>query len=338
MPLESGFMATFSTEIAMQSQDAIANWGNMLARAGVSTGFKMAPPPDYRAQLAVRGYDQLGVLSATTSSAVFGGDPSETDPGAFTLSFSRGPVMGVTHAGRHSQVEPGQAVLLGLDDESTIDLRAEGTGGLTVLRLPNHAVEPALIQSGMGRNCVLHSHSTPYAILWMYLSVLQREGGIGSVRHQKMVVTHIHDLVALALGATGDLRRAAVERSAAGARLYLLKGDIETHLFNPALGAAFLARRQGITPRHVHRLFETEGRSLSAYLIERRLIEAYRLLGDPGNNGSTIADLAFGLGFNDLSYFNRLFNRRFAARPGDVRAIFGTSRGRHGDNSASMSP
>ena len=33
-----------------------------------------------------------------------------------------------------------------------------------------------------------------------------------------------------------------------------------------------------------------------------------------------IADIAYEAGFNDLSYFNRMFRRRFALAPGEVRA------------------
>jgi AraC-like DNA-binding protein len=36
--------------------------------------------------------------------------------------------------------------------------------------------------------------------------------------------------------------------------------------------------------------------------------------------GRTITEIAFEAGFNDLSYFNRTFRRRYSATPSDVRA------------------
>ena len=126
----------------------------------------------------------------------------------------------------------------------------------------------------------------------------------------------------VAIGATGEEREAAILRGGAAARLYALKKNVERFLFHHDLGAEFLALRNAITPRHVHRLFEAEGVSLSQFILERRLLEGYRQLAEA--KGRSVTDIAFSLGFNDLSYFNRTFARRFKAQPREVRRLFHT--------------
>ena len=51
-------------------------------------------------------------------------------------------------------------------------------------------------------------------------------------------------------------------------------------------------------------------------LLELRLRKAADLLAHPGER---ISDIAFACGFNDLSYFNRCFRRRFGLTPTAAR-------------------
>jgi AraC-like DNA-binding protein len=48
------------------------------------------------------------------------------------------------------------------------------------------------------------------------------------------------------------------------------------------------------------------------------------MLSDPRIADLTISAIAFGVGFGDLSYFNRTFRRRFGASPSDVRCAGGS--------------
>ena len=72
--------------------------------------------------------------------------------------------------------------------------------------------------------------------------------------------------------------------------------------------------------RYVHMLFEAEGITFSAFVMKRRPETAHSLLCDPANLGSKISAIAFQCGFNDLSWFNRAFRKRYAATPSAIRA------------------
>ena len=74
----------------------------------------------------------------------------------------------------------------------------------------------------------------------------------------------------------------------------------------------------------MRKLFEQEGTSFTAFLLAERLTRVSRLLRDPRHAHLTIAQVAHGCGFNDISYFNRVFRRHFGATPTD----FAKARGR----------
>lgn len=130
---------------------------------------------------------------------------------------------------------------------------------------------------------------------------------------------HIVDLVALALGTRGETRELAEQRGAQAVRRAAILQDIDTFIADPALDAAAVAARSGITVRYVHHLLEPTGRTFSEHLLDRRLARAVGLLRDPGYGLRKIADIALEVGFRDLSYFNRMFRRRYGGTPTDVR-------------------
>jgi AraC-like DNA-binding protein len=54
-------------------------------------------------------------------------------------------------------------------------------------------------------------------------------------------------------------------------------------------------------------------------VLEQRLLRAHRILCDLRFADFAIGAVAIEVGFNDVSYFNRTFRRRFGQTPSDVR-------------------
>ena len=130
---------------------------------------------------------------------------------------------------------------------------------------------------------------------------------------------HIIDLVALALGTEGESRVIAEQRGAQAVRRAAVIQVIEASMADPALDATTVAARLGITVRYVHHLLELTGRTFSEHLLDKRLAKAVELLCDPEQSQRRIADIAFEVGFRDLSYFNRMFRRKYAGTPTELR-------------------
>ena len=85
------------------------------------------------------------------------------------------------------------------------------------------------------------------------------------------------------------------------------------------LTVATSAARHGVTPRYVHKLFEDEGVTYTQFVLQHRLDRAFRMLRDPRCAVRRISEIAYGVGFSDLSYFNRAFRRRYDATPSEIR-------------------
>jgi AraC-like DNA-binding protein len=91
------------------------------------------------------------------------------------------------------------------------------------------------------------------------------------------VVRHVHDLIALVMGAAADSACIAANRGLRAARLHAIQSDILARLEDPDLTVSSIAADRGISPRYVHRLFEDAGMTFSKFVLERRLTGAYRL-------------------------------------------------------------
>ncbi|MFH1344692.1 MAG: AraC family transcriptional regulator [Pseudomonadota bacterium] len=136
----------------------------------------------------------------------------------------------------------------------------------------------------------------------------------------QMAGNHMLDLVVLALGATGDTAQDAGARGLKAARGLSLRQSVIQRLHDSGLTLTDIARSNGLSERHVQRLFEDIGTSFSGYLLDRRLEFAHHLLLNPLHRNRRITDIALDAGFGDLSHFNRSFRKRYGETPSDVRA------------------
>lgn len=149
--------------------------------------------------------------------------------------------------------------------------------------------------------------------------MVQDEFTLAAPELRQAVVSHIHDLVALALGANRDTRQSGLSAVAA-ARLATALADINRSFSEPGLTLADVARRQGVSPRYLQRLFEESGMSFTARVNELRLQRAFALLSKEHSRGRPISEIAWQAGFSNISHFNRLFRARFGDTPTGIRS------------------
>jgi hypothetical protein len=67
-------------------------------------------------------------------------------------------------------------------------------------------------------------------LLSRYAGVLDEDDTLATPAVQQHVVTHVHDLIALALGTTRDATEIAERRGARAARLHAVKADIASRV------------------------------------------------------------------------------------------------------------
>jgi AraC-like DNA-binding protein len=233
------------------------------------------------------------------------------------LSILRSGAATATQFGRESISGVGSASVLMSSDPSASTMLSEGSFvTLALARSSISALVPNLTEHA-GRP--IQNDNPALRLLILYLDAVQAVTEFESHAIARTVSTHILDLAALALGARGDVAAQAQLRGVRAARLDAIRADIRNHLGFSELSVDEIASRHGISTRYIRKLFEEQGSSFSVFLLEERLAKAQRLLGDRRYAHLNIARIAHEAGFNDISYFNRTFRRRFLATPSDIR-------------------
>jgi AraC-like DNA-binding protein len=159
-------------------------------------------------------------------------------------------------------------------------------------------------------------------LLLSYLRLNQDDVGSTPPALQETIISHIHDLAALAIGANRDVREQG-KNAVAAARLtaaidYIGKDYIGKHFADPALTLASVAHHQQISPRYLQELLEQSGASFVARVNELRLKRAFVLITRLPER--PVSGIAASAGFSNISHFNRLFRQRYGDSPSGVRS------------------
>ncbi|MGP3976590.1 helix-turn-helix domain-containing protein [Streptomyces sp. 8N114] len=119
--------------------------------------------------------------------------------------------------------------------------------------------------------------------------------------------------VATAAGAqeTVDHRRALFAR---------IQSFIWEHLGDPALCPDAVAAAHHISTRSLHRLFQSQGCTVSSWIRRQRLNRARRDLADPQLGDHTIQAVAATWGFPRAADFTRTFRAAYGITPQDFRS------------------
>lgn len=99
---------------------------------------------------------------------------------------------------------------------------------------------------------------------------------------------------------------------------------IETHLADPTLAPPDIAANFGISLRHLHRVFNRTGNSVSEYVRLRRLDRCRQELADTRLENKSITEIAFSWGFSDAAHFSHSFRKQFGLSPRAFRESGGS--------------
>ncbi len=128
------------------------------------------------------------------------------------------------------------------------------------------------------------------------------------------ILSETMELLASTLGARVPL----TSSRGSFALLRQLMNYIEGRLDDPELGTRGIARENGISERHLHRLFDGLRTTPAGWIRQRRLERCRREIID--RSGGSITDIAFRWGFRDAGTFSKIFRREFGICPRELRA------------------
>jgi AraC-like DNA-binding protein len=219
----------------------------------------------------------------------------------------------VIHRGMEFTVRPGALTLFRLDEPFQSADRSSRTQ-FTCVYLPADALRAAVPGLDDLVGCELESGGAlslamDYGDMLLKHPAAVDEAGMA-------IATHLLDLTALGLGARSDVGIAARRGGLRAVRLKAVLKVMEQRYCEPDFSAQKLAAAVRLSERYVNELLFEAGASFTTRLNELRLLRAAELLQHAQRR---ISDVAFECGFNDLSYFNRCFRRRFGLTPSAAR-------------------
>jgi AraC-like DNA-binding protein len=261
--------------------------------------------------LTMRRLPDFGIASVRISPLRVGRTRELISDGNDGLTFQLSSTAGLARQlGREIEVEAGQAVAMSNADVGAFDFPS--TSRVLALSLSRgrlaalvRNLEDTLVRAVPNDNQAV-------ALLKGYIGALDDLAASAAPELAEMVVAHLYDLAALALGAVGDA--AAMARGPACGR----KGFRAP----PPASFRFARRQRGRAPRgHA---------ALRAHAVRagRPIVPGIRSCGAArprvpravGDATRSVSAVAFATGFGDLSHFNRTFRRQFGCTPTELRA------------------
>lgn len=298
------------------ARERLAYLHDFVARSVAGLQFTPREEADFEFELAARDLGGGTVVGSARYSAVRGERTRAlTADGRsnYMLTIHDTDYEVETAGGRKLQVAPGDIVIVNESLRQSFTLPGTRLTAIVLDEQRMADVAPAIRMQSIHHVPAATSGASlvgGYAGLLLADAALDHAGA-------RLAGCHLYQLAALALNQRDDRTRPDLP-GMGGARLALVKQDMKRNLTDPDLDITAVARRQGITPRYVQRLFAREGTTFGEFLRDARLDLARSAL-EAGGHGA-ISTIAFDCGFGDLSHFNKAFRRRFGATPSDLRA------------------
>ena len=236
--------------------------------------------------------------------------------------------LGLQVAGRSVLTQDGRQAVLGPGDFAIYDTSRpytfafEGPSRLLVLIFPRPMLGlPAARVAEITANAFsgrggLSSLVGPFLI--QAANVLDEVDACDSAR----LAGNVLDLLVTALASRLATRPADLD-SARRALLLHAMAFVEQHLGDAYLTPAEIASSQHISTRYLHKIFQAEGTTVSAWIRQRRLENCGRDLRDPRLAGRSVSAIAARWGLPDAAHFSRLFRSTFGTSPRDYRVLHG---------------
>jgi AraC-like DNA-binding protein len=303
----------------LPDSDRVALWREHYCQTAF--GVEIAPEHGtaFRACVSSITIPGLQLMHGNMSAAVITRTAAHVEDGISDLALfiNRSGTASVHARGRDVTLQRGDAVLMSSADVTT--LRRLTSGSSTSLRLSRSILSslvPNLEDTLMSR---IPEHDHAIRMLDGYLSRLQDGALMVTPELRQIVVSHVYDLVALALGAARDPEESGRVRGARAVRLERAKAFIIENINRMDLSVRTVAAHVGVGARYLQRLFEEDGSTFCKFLLEKRLARAHRMLSEPVFSPRAVSTIAYDVGFGDLSYFHRSFRKYYGTTPLGVR-------------------
>lgn len=216
---------------------------------------------------------------------------------------------------RSIRMQPGDFCLV--DTTRPYELRFTDWRTLS-LRIPRHLLVPALRQPDAVTAVRLGDDGRMGTLVGNFVRSLLSCPENLPVDAQQALVQSLVSLVASAFGPSGQMLERTRDRIRAELRNAVV-AYVNTHIANPELSTTLVARRFGVSPRYLQKVFEDAEHTFADTVSRARLQRVADELRSPASRNKAISQIAYQWGFADFSSFCRAFRRRYGISAGEFR-------------------
>jgi AraC family transcriptional regulator, positive regulator of tynA and feaB len=246
-----------------------------------------------------------------------------TSPDTVFLCYQLSGSLLVVQNGREVQLDGGTLMLL--EPRLPYDARFSRDSKTLLIKVPRRELRARV---GRSRELIGHRVTNARADDDLALSVTAKlpvlAGRTDSITEQ-MVGNHVLDLIGLSLARAIGSATCRLSNSKAFL-LAQIRSAVEANLTDPDLDGQKVAAIVGITVRYANALLAEQDSSLHRLILSRRLSRCRFALEDPGQVHRTIAEIAQGWGFSDMTHFGRCFKAAYAVSPREYQKAAESSR------------
>jgi AraC-like DNA-binding protein len=291
--------------------DPVREWQERYSRNGTRCGFKPeTDAPFYWSVQSICNSPQI--VRSTLSPGLIFRDRKMVGDGDDNVSLlvCLGPALSISHRKREACLARNEAIIMQADAPGSAGTRQQ----LTVLEvsIARREWESRNMRPASVLMHVINRNSQTLALLLGYIRALAKTGLPSAANGHVLVRHHLIDLAILA--ATEPSLGASETDCVVAARRAAVLDYIKSHFCDPNLNGSGLARQLGISQRYLQRLLESTGKTFTEHVHELRLDRAFLLLVTKGVE-KRVSDIAFDVGYSDLTNFYKHFRSRFGDTP-----------------------
>jgi AraC-like DNA-binding protein len=303
----------------LPEKDRIAMWREQYGRLAMKLDMEPLDEAQFECSVVARKLPGMQIMTTAMSPVRITRNREFLADGNGDLIFiiNQSGLATVHARGRDVVMREGDAVLMNTSEVKVFDRHSHG--GSLSFRIPRSVLASVVADVDDVVMHLIPQSTEVLKLLAGYAAPLFNDIALATPEFRRTAVNHLHDLVAIALGATHDSNGFTNGRSLPAARLRMAKTYIIENSQRRDLSVGGVAAHLGLTARNLQRLFEGEGTTFSEFLLAQRLSRAHRMLTEPRLAHSAVGAIAYDAGFGDLSYFNRSFKRRYGATPRAIR-------------------
>jgi hypothetical protein len=206
-----------TAELPEQARVALwrAHYGRMILRVEIEP----LPGTPFDAALLCRALPGLQVVSEAMSPARVARTRDLVADGNddLVIVINRAGAFAASARGREVTLREGDAVLMSSSDIAALD--RSSFGGSLSLWIPRSLLSPLVVDIDDAVMRLIPRHTAALELLTSYASALPNDSALATSELRRMVVAHVHDLVALTLGASRDVEGIARSRGMRAGRL-----------------------------------------------------------------------------------------------------------------------